>query len=81
MAESFELILNPFLPNVPISYPLKNPENLRIFVDSKSSYRRYSLKEAVFKNFAIFIGKHVLDPLFNKVIGLRLATLLKKIPT
>ena len=36
-------------------------------------------KEGVFRNFAIFTGKHLHQSLFfNKVAGLRPATLLKK---
>ena len=31
------------------------------------------LKIGVLKNFAIFRGKHVLEPLFNEVAGLQLS--------
>ena len=34
---------------------------------SRSSHQRCSLEKAVFKNFAIFTGKHLLESLFIKV--------------
>ena len=46
---------------------------------SRSSHRRCSIKIDVPKNFAKFSGKHLCQSLFfNKVTGLRFATLLKK---
>ena len=45
----------------------------------KSSYRKCSVRKGVLRNFAKFTVKHVRQSLFfNKVAGLRLATLLKK---
>ena len=45
----------------------------------RNSHRRCSVKKGVFRNFAKFIGKHLRQRLFfNKVAGLRPATLLKK---
>ena len=45
----------------------------------KSSHRRCSERKGIFRNFAKFIWKHLHQSLvFNKVAGLRLATLLKK---
>ena len=44
-----------------------------------SSHRRFSVKKGVLKNFAKFTGKHLCQSLFfNKVAGVRPATLLKK---
>ena len=46
---------------------------------SRSNHKRCSLKKAIPKNFSKFTGKHLRQGLFfNKVAGLRLATLLKK---
>ena len=47
----------------------------------RSSHRKYSVRKGVFftKNFTKFTGKHLCQSLFfNKVAGLRPATLLKK---
>ena len=45
----------------------------------KSSHRTYYIKKDVLKNFTKFTGKHLCQSLFfNKVAGLRPATLLKK---
>ena len=45
----------------------------------KSSHRRCSVKKGVLRNFTKFTGKHLCQSLFfNKVAGLRPATLLKK---
>ena len=45
----------------------------------RSSHRRCSVKKGVLRNFAKFTGKHLCQRLFfNKVAGLRPATLLKK---
>ena len=45
----------------------------------RSSHRRYSKKKGLLKNFAEFTGKYLSQSLFfNKVAGLRPATLLKK---
>ena len=47
--------------------------------DYGSSHQRCSIKKVVLKNFAKFTGKHLCQSLvFNKVAGLRPATLLKK---
>ena len=49
-----------------------------LFID-RSSHRRCSVTKDVLRNFAKFTGKHLCQRLFfNKVAGLRLATLLKK---
>ena len=46
---------------------------------SRSSHRRCSVKKGVLRNFAKFTGKHLCQRLFfDKVAGLRPATLLKK---
>ena len=46
----------------------------------KSSHRRCSVRKGVFRNFAKLTGKHLCLKLFlNKVLGLRPATLLKRI--
>ena len=45
----------------------------------RSSHRRRSAKKVVLRSFAKFIGKQLCQSLFfNKVAGLRLATVLKK---
>ena len=45
----------------------------------RSSHRRCSVEKGVLRNFAKFTGKHLCQsPFFNKVAGLRPATLLKK---
>ena len=44
----------------------------------RNSHRRFSVKKGVPRNFAQFTGKHLCESLyFNKVAGLRPATLLK----
>ena len=44
-----------------------------------SSLSQMFFKIGVLKNFVIFTGKHVCwSPFFNKVVGFRSATLLKK---
>ena len=69
--------------------------NFRIVVFDKHALSRYRInpftyniekseaangvKKGVLKNFAKFTGKPVPEPIFNKVAGLRPATLLKKI--
>ena len=46
---------------------------------SRSSHQRCSIKKDVLRNFTKFTGKHLCQSLlFNKVVGPRLATLLKK---
>ena len=46
---------------------------------TRSSHQRCSIKNSVLRNFTKFTGKHLRQSLFfNKVVGLRLATLLKK---
>ena len=45
----------------------------------RSSHQRCSIKKGVLRNFTNFTGKHLCQSLFfNKVAGLRPATLLKK---
>ena len=45
----------------------------------RSSHRRCSVRKGILRNFAKFTGKHLCQSLcFNKVVGLRPATLLKK---
>ena len=49
-------------------------------VNSRSSRREVFCKKGVIRNFARFTGKHLYQRLFfNKVAGLRLATLLKRV--
>ena len=50
-----------------------------LWIICRSSHRRCSLRKGVLRNFVKFTGKHVCQSLlFNKVAGLRSATLLKK---
>ena len=45
----------------------------------RSSHQRCSIRKGIFRNFAKFTGKHLCQSIFfNKVAGLRPATLLKK---
>ena len=45
----------------------------------RSSHRRCSVKKSVLRNFVKFTGKHLCQRLFfNKAVGLRPATLLKR---
>ena len=45
----------------------------------RNSHQRCSIKKGVLKNFAKFAGRHLFrSPFFDKVAGLRTATLLKK---
>ena len=47
---------------------------------TRSSHQRCFVKKDVLRNFAIFTGKHLCQSLFfNKVTGLRPATLFKKL--
>ena len=47
--------------------------------NTNSSHRRWSVRKGVLRNFAKFTGKHLCQGLFfNKVAGLRPATLFKK---
>ena len=58
---------------------LKNFHSLLFSVLDRSSHQRCSIKKGVLKNFAKFTGKHLCQSFFfNKVAGLRPATLLKK---
>ena len=53
-------------------------KNLEIAI-IRSSHQRCSVRKGVLRNFAKFTGKHLCQSLFfNKVAGLRPATLLKK---
>ena len=45
---------------------------------SRRSQRRYSVKNGVIKNFGKFTGQHLCHSLFNKVTGIKPATLLKR---
>ena len=50
-----------------------------IIIKNRSSPPKMSCKKGVLKSFAKFTGKHLYQSLFfNKVVGLRFATLLKK---
>ena len=50
-----------------------------IIIKNRSSRPKMSCKKGVLKSFAKFTGKHLYQSLFfNKVVGLRFATLLKK---
>ena len=56
-------------------------QNRTIYVTGmdRSSHQRCSIKKGVLRNFTKFTGKHLCQSLFfNKVAGLRPATLLKK---
>ena len=49
------------------------------FILRRGSHRRCSVRKGVLRNFENFTGKHLCQsPFFNKVAGLRTATLLKK---
>ena len=64
---------------------MKSERVLRISCPGKiylfrSSHQMCSVKKGVLKNFTKFTGKHLCQSLFfNKIVGLRPATLLKKI--
>ena len=84
--------LTHFSPMFPVDFPWKHEKTLTLFYSSmmrfsdvfkgykkRSSHQRCSMKKVVIKNFAKFTGKHLFQGLiFNKVAGLRSATLLKK---
>ena len=54
-------------------------QHVPFFSKDRSSHRRCFVRKGVFRNFAIFKGKHLYRSLFfNKVAGPRPATLLKK---
>ena len=56
---------------------------MNAFVDgaSRSSHQRCSVRKVVLRNLAKFTGKHLSQIFyFNKVAGLRLATLSKRYP-
>ena len=56
----------------------KNLKNEYI-TDDRSSHQRCSIKKSVLRNFAKFTGKHLCQSFyFNKVVGLRPATLFNK---
>ena len=58
---------------------LKNICNDCISITISSSHQRCSIKKSGLKNFAIFRGKYLCQGLFfNKVVGLRSVTALKK---
>ena len=55
--------------------------NVKLHFDYKyrSSHQRCSMRKGVLRNFTKFTGKHLRQSLFfNKVAGLKPATLLKK---
>ena len=55
------------------------PAGIYLWRNSKSSHRRFSVKEDVLRNFTKFTEKHLCQSLFfNEVAGLRPVTLLKK---
>ena len=57
------------------------PIEKRAAIGFRSSHQRCSMKKVVVRNFTKFTGKHMRQSLFfNKVAGLRPATLLKKRP-
>ena len=57
------------------------PIEKRVAIGFRSSHQRCSMKKVVLRNFTKFTGKHMCQSLFfNKVTGLRPATLLKKRP-
>ena len=57
------------------------PIEKRVAIGFRSSHQRCSMKKVVVRNFTKFTGKHMRQSLFfNKVAGLRPATLLKKRP-
>ena len=61
-----------------MNYVSSNKNNINEYI-SRSSHQRCSIKKCVLRNFAKFTGKHLCQSLFfNKVAGLRPATLLKK---
>ena len=47
-------------------------------INFRSNHSRCSVKKGVLKNFSKSTGKHLCQSLFNKVAGLRSATLLKR---
>ena len=52
---------------------------INLQLKNRSTHQRSSLNKGVLKNFAKFTAKHLCQSLsFNKVLGLRSATLLKK---
>ena len=59
--------------------PNSASEKACLKVNYRSSHQRCSIKKDVLKNFANFTGKHLCQsPFFNKVAGLRPATLSKR---
>ena len=65
-------IMNEVFDIIECSYPRRNKLRFR------SSHQRCSVRKAVLRNFTKFTGKHLCQSLFfNKVAGLRPATLLK----
>ena len=62
------------------SYPVNNNDHInQLFNKDRSSYWRCSVRKVVLRHFANFTEKHLCQSLsFNKVAGLRPATLLKK---
>ena len=59
--------------------PLSYPEAFELSVDHRSSYRRCSKTKGVLNIFAKFTGKNLSHSFFfDKIAGLRPATLLKK---
>ena len=58
--------------------PFQTSHIERFREDGRNSHRRCSVRKGVLTNFAKFTGKHLCQSLyFNKVAGLRPATLLK----
>ena len=55
---------------------------LKKCLNSRSRHQRCSIEKAILKNFSIFTGKHLRWTLFfNRVAGLKPATVLKETPT
>ena len=74
---------HPFLEKTYNSKKLTNSKlcNRMASSTNRSSHQRFSSRKVVFENFAKFTGKHLYQSyFFNKVAGLRPATLLKNRP-
>ena len=58
---------------------MREKYSLKALAIARSSHQRCSVRKDVLRNFPKFTGKHLCQSLFfNKVAGLRPATLLKK---
>ena len=64
----------------PFSYMTKNLEQKLKYLKNQSSRLKVFCIKSVLRNFAKFTGKHLCQSLFfNKIAGVRPATLLKKV--